>query len=86
MGNVDDPAHRPALGRDHKNAKVVEPGNPFRPASRGWITKDRTVPGHIGWPHLATPKKAKCSLVPLLQMFQSLLERMIRWDGISWEG
>lgn len=64
----------------------VEPGNPFRPASRAWITKDRTVPGHIGWPHLASEAKGE----HLFQCFSRdcvlLIQRMIQWDGRSWEG
>ncbi len=76
----------PQLVGEYQSAEVVEPGNPFRPAARAWITKDRSVPGHIGWPHLATAEKGE-------QLFQSfshdvlqLIQRMQRWDGISWEG
>ncbi len=46
----------PHLVGDYHAAAVVEPGNPFGPASRAWITKDRSTPGHIGWPHLASRK------------------------------
>ena len=76
----------PQLVGAYKNAPVVEPGNPFSPASRGWITKDRTVPGHIGWPHLASAEKGEALFAAFSEDVQSLLQRMLRWDGISWEG
>ena len=41
---------RPELVGDVKKLETVPFGNPFLPASRGWITKDRTAPGHIGEP------------------------------------
>jgi creatinine amidohydrolase len=71
---------------DLKSLQTVEFGNPFEPAARGWITKDRTAPGHIGSPELATPEKGE----RLFQMFTrdviGFLERVIRWDGQSWNG
>jgi creatinine amidohydrolase len=76
----------PHLVGDFKNAAAVEPGNPFTPASRGWITKDRTVPGHIGWPQLASPEKGEALFTAFSNDVESLLQRMLRWDGISWEG
>ena len=76
----------PHLVGDYKSAAVVEPGNPFTPATRGWITKDRSEPGHIGWPQLATAEKGEALLSAFSTDVQSLLQRMLRWDGISWEG
>ena len=76
----------PHLVGDYKQAPVVEPGNPFTPATRGWITKDRSELGHIGWPHLATTEKGEALLSAFSKDVQSLLQRMLRWDGISWEG
>ena len=40
----------------------VEFGNPFEPAHRGWITKERTGPGHIGDPRYATAAKGEALL------------------------
>ena len=40
----------PQLVRDHTRAASVPFGFGFEPAYRGWVTKDRTVPGHIGHP------------------------------------
>jgi len=65
---------------------TVEFGNPFEPASRGWITKDRTVPGHIGSPQLATAAKGEVLFCAFADDVVQLLERVIRWDGSSWNG
>ena len=64
----------------------VPPGRGFEPAVRGWITRERTGPGHIGNPRLATPEKGET----LFQIFSddavAMVERMIRWDGKGWSG
>jgi creatinine amidohydrolase len=74
----------PHLVGDYRNAQPVEPGDTFNPAARGWITKDRSTPGHIGWPHLASADKGE----HLFRVFSAdavaLLERVICWDGHSW--
>ena len=61
-------------------------GNAFEPGFRGWITKDRTVPGHIGSPHLATAEKGEALFTAFTTGALELMERVIRWDGVSWEG
>jgi creatinine amidohydrolase len=76
----------PDLVSDFKQAKPVDPGNGFAPASRGWITKDRTAPGHIGSPHLASAEKGEALFRVFTEDVVALLERVIRWDGISWNG
>jgi len=76
----------PRLVGDHLAAAPVPHGNPFLPAARGWITKDRTVPGHIGSPHLATAEKGEHLLATFAADAAALARRMIRWDGASWEG
>jgi creatinine amidohydrolase len=62
----------------------VDAATPFAPASRAWITRERSGPGHIGAPHLASTEKGE----RLLRLFSSDLvawmERVIRWDGRSW--
>jgi len=65
---------------------VVEPGNPFRPGHRAWITQDRSSPGHIGWPNLATAQKGECLLQVFADDLTAWLERIIAWDGQSWSG
>lgn len=76
----------PPLVGDYANAAPVEPGTPFSPANRGWITRERSGPGHIGSPHLATAEKGEQLLALFSADVVSLLERVVRWDGKSWNG
>lgn len=76
----------PHLVAPHEGLQPVPPGNPFLPSSRAWITRDRTVPGHIGWPHLATSDKGELLFRAFSDDVVALLQRVIRWDGQSWEG
>ncbi len=76
----------PELVGNYREATVVEPGNPFLPAARGWITKDRSEPGHIGWPHLATVEKGERLFEVFSDDVKQLLLRIKHWDGTSWEG
>jgi creatinine amidohydrolase len=77
---------RPDLVGDIQSLEEVSFGNAFAPAHRGWITKDRTSPGHIGNPRHATAEKGE----RLFQVFTGdvvrLLERVLAWDGKSWDG
>lgn len=70
---------------DVKHLKTVEFGFAFEPAYRGWITKDRTVPGHIGSPQHATAEKGEHLFATYSAGLVSLVERMIAWDGVSWD-
>ncbi|MEZ6033912.1 MAG: creatininase family protein [Planctomycetaceae bacterium] len=76
----------PQLVREYKNIAVIEQGNPFLPATRGWTTKDRSAPGHIGSPHLASAEKGETLFATFSEGVQQLLQRIIKWDGKSWEG
>ena len=76
----------PHLVGNYRDAAVVEPGNPFTPATRAWITKDRSTLGHIGWPNLASAEKGEQLLVTFSHDVQQLLDRIKKWDGTSWEG
>lgn len=76
----------PHLVGDYASAAPVEFGTPFTPAARGWITKDRTTPGHIGAPHLASPEKGEHLLSVFATDLVALLERVLHWDGHSWNG
>ncbi len=73
----------PGLVGDYQQAPAVDMAASFAPAARGWITKDRSEPGHIGSPHLATAEKGET----LFQLFADdvtrLLERVVNWDGKS---
>jgi creatinine amidohydrolase len=50
---------RPELVGDYKAAKEVPQTDPYEPANRGWITKDRSDVGHIGQPAHATAEKGE---------------------------
>ena len=76
----------PSLVGDISTAEPVEPGRPFLPAARGWITKDRSQPGHIGHPQAASAEKGETLLSRFTDDTCALLERVTSWDGISWNG
>jgi creatinine amidohydrolase len=75
----------PSLVGDYANAPPVDMVASFAPATRGWITKDRSEPGHIGFPHLATPEKGETLFRVFAEDVVGLLERVIAWDGSSWK-
>jgi creatinine amidohydrolase len=76
----------PKLVGDISKLKTVDFGTGFAPASRGWTTKDRTAPGHIGSPELATAEKGETLFATFTDGVVEFLERVIRWDGQSWNG
>jgi creatinine amidohydrolase len=76
----------PHLVGDLTHVQPVEFGNPFEPASRAWITKDRTESGHIGDPRGATAEKGEILFSRFAADVIVLLERVIRWDGKTWDG
>ena len=76
----------PELVGDFKAAKPIEAGSGFAPASRGWITKDRTTAGHIGFPQLASAEKGETLFRVFTDDAVAMLERVIAWDGKSWNG
>lgn len=76
---------RPDLVGDLAKVTDHDWGRAFAPATRAWVTKDRTEAGHIGYPSYATREKGET----LFQVFASdvvaLLERVIAWDGKEWD-
>jgi creatinine amidohydrolase len=76
----------PHLVGDLKRVEAVDWGVPFDPASRGWITKDRTETGHIGDPRFATAEKGETCYRVFSDDVVKLLERVLAWDGRSWSG
>ena len=76
----------PQLVGDYQRCEAIEPGNSFLPASRGWITKDRSSVGHIGWPQLAAEEKGEHLFTVFTRDVAAMLGRMRHWDGVSWEG
>ena len=77
---------RPDLVVDHAGVDPVPFGNPFEPASRGWVMPDRSVPGHIGNPRAATAEKGDALFAAFADGLTELLDRVVAWDGQSWEG
>jgi creatinine amidohydrolase len=75
----------PQLVKDVAKLETVDFGFAFEPAYRGWITKDRTVPGHIGSPQHANPEKGEHLLASFSAGVVAFLERVRAWDGKSWE-
>jgi creatinine amidohydrolase len=49
----------PHLVGDFRAAKPVSQHEPYHPAHRAWITKDRTEAGHIGDPAQASAEKGE---------------------------
>ncbi len=77
---------RPELVGDLSQTSDVPFGNAFEPATRGWIMPDRSEPGHIGDPRDATAAKGEALFSCFTDEVVRLLERVIAWDGMSWEG
>ncbi len=75
----------PQLVKNHTQVETVPFGFAFEPAYRGWITKDRTVPGHIGHPREATADKGEYLFGKYSAGVVKLLEQVIAWDGKSWD-
>lgn len=76
----------PHLVRSDVAMDEIPFGNPFLPACRAWITQDRSDRGHIGKPHLASVEKGEHMLSSFAVDVRSLISRMQKWDGHSWEG
>lgn len=76
----------PHLVGELRTLDEVPFGNPFEPAHRGWITKDRTGPGHIGDPRVATAEKGESLFQVFAADVVAFMERVIAWDGRSWNG
>jgi len=76
----------PELVKNHQHVESVDPGNPFLPAQRAWTIPDRTIAGHVGEPKVATAEKGEQLLQLFSEGFVQLMQRVIRWDGKSWEG
>jgi len=77
---------RPELVGDLGSTMDVPPGNPFEPASRGWIMDDRSEPGHVGDPRGATAAKGEVLFQSFTAAAVKMIERVLAWDGATWEG
>jgi creatinine amidohydrolase len=76
----------PNLVGDLTQLEPVPAGVAFDPATRGWITKERSPLGYIGDPQRATAVKGDSLFGIFAQDLVTFLERVIAWDGHSWEG
>jgi creatinine amidohydrolase len=76
----------PQLVGDYRAAAPVESGSAFTPANRAWITRERSVPGYIGSPNLASAEKGEHLFTVFSADVTGFLDRVVRWDGKSWSG
>jgi creatinine amidohydrolase len=76
----------PSLVGDLSQVEPVPFGMPFEPATQGWITQERSAPGHIGDPRRATARKGDTLFRVFSHDVVTFLERVIAWDGRSWDG
>ena len=77
----------PGLVRqDPAQVQPVAFGNPFEPAARGWTMPDRSEPGHVGDPRQASAEKGEALFAHFSRGTVAMLERMLAWNGKSWEG
>lgn len=76
----------PHLVGDYASLEPIPHGNSFLPATRGWLTQDRSEPGYIGWPHLASAEKGEHLLATFSGDVGAWVQRVSDWDGNSWEG
>jgi creatinine amidohydrolase len=65
---------------------AVPPGLPYEPANQGWITKDRSAPGHIGNPRLATAEKGEVIFRVFSDDVVAFLNRVAAGAGQGPEG
>ena len=75
----------PHLVGDLSQIEPVSSAMPFEPATQGWITKERSEPGHIGDPRRATAQKGQLLFERFSQNVVTFLEQVIARDGCSLE-
>jgi creatinine amidohydrolase len=74
---------RPELVGDYQGVRAIAQADPFAPANRGWITKDRSEPGHIGDPRHASAEKGETLFRLFAEDVTAYLERIVAWNGAS---
>lgn len=55
------------------------------PGYRGWTMRDRSEPGHIGSPSVATATKGEALLEVFSDGLNEFLNRVVSWDGSGWD-
>lgn len=83
-------AIRPELVKEYRSLPEMDRRFWFEPAYRGWITQERApqgveAPGHLGIPHQASAEKGEFLFEAFTTGFVSYIERVVGWDGHSWE-
>jgi creatinine amidohydrolase len=71
----------PQLVKDISGLQTVPVEFGFEPAYRGWTTKDRTVPGHMGSPQHASADKGEHLFAQFAQGASEFLSTVAAWDG-----
>jgi creatinine amidohydrolase len=74
---------RPELVGDYQAVQPITQTEAFEPASRAWITKDRSEPGHIGDPAKASAEKGELLFRLFADDVTKFLERVIAYSGGS---
>ena len=69
---------------DPAKLETVPFGMGFEPATRGWTTQDRTVPGYIGSPQHASPRKGERLFHAFAAGVEKFLSGVEQWDGQRW--
>ena len=67
----------PELVGNYLETPDIDLNDPFRAVSRGWVTQDRSEPGHIGFPRHATAEKGAALLDLFVNDVQSLLDKLV---------
>jgi creatinine amidohydrolase len=75
----------PQLVQDRTPLVATSLDRSFAPASRAWITRDRTQVGHIGDPTAASAEKGELLFQTFAAEVGELLARVVAWDGKSWD-
>ncbi len=65
--------------------REISEGRSFSPASRAWVTRDRSDVGHIGDPSKASAEKGEALFRLFAGDVVKLLERVVAWDGKEWD-
>jgi len=76
----------PELVKDIRQLKTVPVDFGFEPAYRGWTTKDRTAPGHMGSPQFASVEKGEHLFAEFSKGAEAFLRQVVAWDGRTFVG
>ncbi|MEY3172244.1 MAG: Creatinine amidohydrolase [Planctomycetota bacterium] len=73
----------PQLVHDISKLETVPVNFGFEPAYRGWTTRDRTRPGHMGSPQFASAEKGEHLFAEFTRGAEAFLREVAAWDGKS---